>query len=64
MDAGSKEGTVEVDITVLEKNKKSAYFLVVRDVFNKRDEGIPHGHVVGVCFANETNGRLRVNSTV
>ena len=58
------EGTVEVDVTVLEKNKKSAYFLVVRDVFDKRDEGVPHGHVVGIGFTDEANGRLRVNSTV
>ena len=62
--AGSEEGTVEVDVTSLEKDKKSAYFLVVRDVFDKRNEGIPHGHVVGVGFMNEANGRLGVDSTV
>ena len=62
--ASSKEGMVEVDVTVLEKNEKSVYFLVVRDMFDERDEGIPHGHVVGVSFANEANGRLGVDSTV
>ena len=55
---------MEVDVTALEKNKKSAYFLVVRDVFDERDEGVPHGHVVGVSFVNEANGRLGVNSMV
>ena len=64
MGAGSKEGMVEVDVTALEKNEESAYFLAVRDMFNKRDEGIPHGHVVGVSFVNEANGRLGVNSMV
>ena len=58
------EGTVEVDVTVLKKNKKSAYSLVVRDVFDKRDEDIPHGHVVDIGFTDEANGRLRVNSAV
>ena len=55
---------MEVDVTALEKNKKSAYFLVVRDVFDERDEGVPHGHVVGVSFMNEANGRLGVDSAV
>ena len=55
---------MEVDVTALEKNEESAYFLVVRDMFDKRDEGIPHGHMVGVSFTNETNGRLRVDGVV
>ena len=55
---------MDVDVTALEKNEKSAYFLVVRDMFDRRDEGIPHGHVVGIGFTNEANGRLRVDSTV
>ena len=32
--AGSKEGTVEVNVTALEKDKEGAYFLMVRDVVN------------------------------
>ena len=42
----SKEDTVEADITTLEKGKESANFLVRRDIFNKGDEGISHGHVI------------------
>ena len=55
---------MEVDIASLEEGKESAYFLVVRNVFNKGKEGIPHGHVVGVGFANEANGGLGVNGVV
>ena len=55
---------MEVDITSLEKNEESVYFLVVRDVFDERDEGVPHGHVVGVSFVNEANGRLGVDGVV
>ena len=55
---------METDITALEEGEKSVDLLVRRDIFNKRDECIPHGHVVGIGFANETNRRLRVNGTV
>ena len=55
---------MEVDITTLEEGEESAYFLVVRNMFNKGNEGIPHGHVMGVGFADEANGRLGVNSVV
>ena len=61
---GSKEGSVEVDIAALEKSKESAYLLVVGDVFNEGNEGVPHGHVVGVGFSDETDGGLGVNGTV
>ena len=62
--ASSKESTVEADVTVLEESEKSMYLLVVRDIFDKGDEGIPHGHVMGVGFADEANGRLGVDSMV
>ena len=55
---------MEVDITSLEEGKESAYFLVVGDMFDEGDEGIPHGHVMGIGFMNEANGRLGVNSVV
>ena len=55
---------VEVDITSLEEGEESAYFLVVRNMFHERNEGVPHGHVMGVGFANEANGRLGVDSVV
>ena len=64
MGAGSKEGSVEVDIASLEKGKECAYFLVVGNVFYEGNEGVPYGHVVGVGFANKANGRLGVDSTV
>ena len=61
---GSKEGSVEVDITSLEKSKESTYLLVVGDVFYEGNEGVPHGHVVGVGFSDKADRRLGVNGTV
>ena len=55
---------MEVEVASLEEGKESAYFLVVRNVVNRGDEGIPHGHMVGISFTNEANGRLGVDSTV
>ena len=55
---------MEVDIAVLEEGEESVYFLVVRNMFNKGNEGIPHGHVMSVGFANEANGKLGVDSVV
>ena len=55
---------MEVDIASLEEGKESAYFLVVGDMFDKGDEGIPHGQVMGIGFMNEANRRLGVNSAV
>ena len=62
--AGSKEGSVEMDIAMLEESKESANFLVVGNVFYKRDESISHGHVVGVGFANKADRRLGVDGAV
>ena len=62
--AGSKEGSVEVGITSLEKGKECAYFLVVGNVFYEGNEGVPHGHVVGVGFMNKADGRLGVDGAV
>ena len=61
---GSEEGSVEVDIAALEKSKKSAYLLVVGNVFNEGNEGVPHSHVVGVGFSDETDRRLGVDGAV
>ena len=55
---------MEVDITLLEEGKESAYFLVVGDMFYKGNEGVPHSHVVGVGFANEADRRLGVDGMV
>ena len=55
---------MEVDIASLEEGEESAYFLVVRNVFYKGDEGVPHGHVVGVGFMNKADGRLGVDGMV
>ena len=55
---------MEVNIAALEEGEESANFLVVRNVFNEGNEGVPHGHVVGVGFTNETDGRLGVNGAV
>ena len=55
---------VEVDVAALKEGEKSVYFLVVRYVFDKGDEGVPHGHMVGVGFMDEANGRLRVDGAV
>ena len=62
--AGSKEGLVEVDATSLEEGKESVYFLVVGNVFYEGDEGIPHGHVVGVGFAKKADRGLGVDGVV
>ena len=55
---------MEVVITMLEEGKESTYFLVVRDVFNRGNETISHGHVVGIGFADKADGKLRVSGTV
>ena len=55
---------MKMDITLLEEGKESAYFLVVGNVFYKGNEGVPHGHVVGVGFSNEANRRLGVDGAV
>ena len=55
---------MEVDVTTLEEGEESAYFLVVRNVFYKGDEGIPHSHVVGVGFTNKADRRLGVDGMV
>ena len=55
---------MEVEVASLEEGKECAYFLVVRNVFDKGNEGIPHGHVMGVGFADEAKGRLGVDGTV
>ena len=64
MGTGSKEGSVEMDIAALEEGKESANFLVVGNVFYEGNEGVPHGHVVGVGFTNKANGGLGVDGTV
>ena len=33
-------------------------------MFYEGNEGVPHGHVVGVGFANKANGGLGVDGTV
>ena len=55
---------MEMDITALEEGKKSVNFLVMRDVFHEGNEGIPHCHVMGISFVNETNRGLRVDGVV
>ena len=55
---------MEVDITSLEESEEGAYFLVVGDMFYEGNEGVSHGHVVGVGFSNETYWRLGVNGAV
>ena len=55
---------MEVDIASLEESKEGAYFLVVGNMFYKGNEGVSHGHVVGVGFANETDRRLGVDGAV
>ena len=55
---------MEVDVASLEKGKEGAYFLVGGNVFYEGNEGVPHGHVVGVGFANETDRRLGVDGMV
>ena len=55
---------MEVDIASLEKCKESTYLLVVGDVFYEGNEGVPHGHVVGVGFSDKADRRLGVDSAV
>ena len=55
---------MEADVTALEKGKEGVNFLMRRGMFNKGDEGVPHGHMVGISFTNEADGRLRVDSMV
>ena len=55
---------MEVDITSLEKSKEGVYLLVVGNVFYEGNEGVSHGHVVGVGFVNKADGRLGVDGTV
>ena len=55
---------MEVDVAALEEGKECAYFLVMRNMFDEGNEGIPHGHVMGVGFMDEANGRLGVNGMV
>ena len=62
--ASSKESVVEVDVASLVEDEESAYFLVVRNVFNKENEGVPHGHVMGIGFSDEANGGLGVGGVV
>ena len=64
MGAGPKEVLVEVEVTALEEGKKGLYFLVVRDIFDKGDERISHGHVMGIGFVNEAHRRLRVDDVI
>ena len=62
--AGSKKSVVEVDVASLEEGEESVYILVVRNVFNEGNEGIPHGHVMGIGFSDESNGGLGVDGAV
>ena len=64
MGAGTEEGSVKVDITSLKEGKKGAYLLMVGNVFYKGNEGVPHGHVVGVGFAKEADRGLGIDGTV
>ena len=55
---------MEADIASLEEGEEGAYFLVVGNVFYKGNEGIPHGHVVGVGFAKKADRGLGVDGAV
>ena len=55
---------MEVDVASLEESKEGAYFLVVGDMFYEGNEGVSHGHVVGVGFGNKADGGLRIDGTV
>ena len=55
---------MEVDIASLEESEEGAYFLVVGDVFYEGNEGVPHGHVVGVGFTKKAARGLGVNGAV
>ena len=55
---------MEVNIALLKEGKKSVYLLVVGDMFYEGNEGIPHGHVVGVGFAKEADRGLGIDGVV
>ena len=55
---------MEVDVASLEEDKESAYLLVVGNMFYEGNEGVPHGHVVGVGFVKKADRGLGVNGTV
>ena len=55
---------MKVDIAALEESKESAYLLVMGNMFNEGNEGVPHGHVVGVGFSDEADGGLGIYGTV
>ena len=55
---------MEVDIALLEECKEGTYLLVVGNVFYKGNEGVPHGHVVGVGFSDKADGRLGIDGAV
>ena len=55
---------MEVDITLLEEGEEGSYLLVVGDMLNEGNEGVPHGHVVGVGFSDEANRGLGIDGTV
>ena len=55
---------MEVDIALLEEGEEGSYLLVVGNMLNKGNEGIPHGNVVGIGLANEANRRLGVDGAV
>ena len=55
---------MEVDIALLEEGEEGSYLLVVGDMLNEGNEGIPHGHVVGVGLTNEADRRLKVDGEV
>ena len=64
LSASPEEGSVEADVTALEEGEKSVNFLQRRDIFDKGDEGVSHGHVMGIGFVNEADGRLRVDGMI
>ena len=55
---------MEVDVASLEEGKEGAYLLVVGNVFYEGNEGVSHGHVMSVGFANKADRRLGVDGMV
>ena len=55
---------MEVDIALLEEGEEGSYFLVVGNMLYEGNEGIPHGHMVGIGFSNEADWRLGVDGMV
>ena len=55
---------MEVDVASLEEGKESVYLLVVGNVFYKGNEGVPHGHVVGVGFTKKADRGLGIDGAV